>query len=263
MQHSRVRRVGALLVGLSLVAAACGDDDETDTAAEPTETATATLRLSISARPSKRVTRRLGKRGRSPTTGMLSPIVTTTALPPATAAAKPRGQLRRLQRPASAGGTTMAGPSSTLALTRQNLPALRTEYVEENLCAYGAYELETASDEAKVTIFATGSEVEIAVKARAALEAKGVPTRVVSMPCMELFNRQDAAYRKAIIGSAPVRVVVEAGIEMGWGRILGDDGIFVGMSGFGASGPYEDLYKHFGITAEAIVEKASAALAKA
>ena len=152
---------------------------------------------------------------------------------------------------------------STLALTRQNLPALRTEYVEENLCAFGAYELETASDEAKVTIFATGSEVEIAVKARAALEAKGIATRVVSVPCMELFNARDAEYRKAIIGSAPVRIAVEAGIEMGWGRILGDKGIFVGMTGFGASGPYEDLYKHFGITAEAIVEKAEAALAKA
>ena len=148
------------------------------------------------------------------------------------------------------------GTPSTLALTRQNLPAVRTEFVEENLCALGAYELFTASDDAKVTIFATGSEVEIAVKARAMLEGKGIATRVVSVPCMELFARQTADYRKAMIGNAPVRIAIEAGIDMGWVRFIGEDGIFIGMTGFGASGPYEELYKHFGITAEAAVEAA-------
>ncbi|MGB6118434.1 MAG: transketolase [Mesorhizobium sp.] len=143
---------------------------------------------------------------------------------------------------------------STLALTRQNLPALRTEYSEENLSAQGAYELVRASDEAKVTIFATGSEVEIAVKARTALEAAGVPTRVVSMPCFELFEAQSASYKAAILGNSPVKVAIEAGIRQGWDRYIGLDGIFIGMDSFGASAPIEKLYEHFGITAEATVK---------
>ncbi|MGB3500733.1 MAG: transketolase [Mesorhizobium sp.] len=143
---------------------------------------------------------------------------------------------------------------STLALTRQNLPALRTEYSEENLSAQGAYELVRASDEAKVTIFATGSEVEIAVKACAALEAAGVPTRVVSMPCFELFEAQSASYKAAILGNSPVKVAIEAGIRQGWDRYIGLDGIFIGMDSFGASAPIEKLYEHFGITAEATVK---------
>jgi transketolase len=146
----------------------------------------------------------------------------------------------------------MSGPS-VLALTRQNLPAVRTEHVEENLCAYGAYELETASDDAVVTIFATGSEVEIALAACRKLEANGHPTRVVSVPSMERFAMQTPQYRAAIIGSAPIRVAIEAGIRQSWDGLIGHDGIFVGMTGFGASGKYEDLYRHFGITPEAVV----------
>ncbi|PHP66085.1 transketolase [Zhengella mangrovi] len=149
---------------------------------------------------------------------------------------------------------------STLALTRQNLPALRTDYVEENLCGFGAYELATASDEAQVSLFASGSEVEIAMDARTLLEGRGIPTRVVSVPCMELFAKQDADYRKAILGSAPVRVAVEAGIRMGWDRFVGEDGGFVGMNSFGASGPYEELYKHFGITPEGVAKQAETLL---
>jgi transketolase len=150
---------------------------------------------------------------------------------------------------------------STLALTRQNLPALRTEFDEENRCAAGAYELATASDEAKVTIFATGSEVEIALAARALLEKKGIPTRVVSVPCFELFAAQDAAYRAAIIGDAPVKLAIEAGIRQGWDAFIGTDGIFIGMTGFGASAPIEALYPHFGITAEAAAAAAERGLA--
>jgi transketolase len=144
------------------------------------------------------------------------------------------------------------GPS-VLALTRQNLPAVRTEHVEENLCAYGAYELETASDDAVVTIFATGSEVEIALAAARKLEAVGHPTRVVSVPSMERFAMQTPQYRAAIVGSAPIKVAIEAGIRQSWDGLIGHDGIFVGMTGFGASGRYEDLYRHFGITPEAVV----------
>ena len=143
-----------------------------------------------------------------------------------------------------------SGPS-VLALTRQNLPAVRTEHVEENLCAFGAYELETASDDAAVTIFATGSEVEIALAARQQLQSNGHPTRVVSVPSMERFARQSPEYRAAMIGNAPVKVAIEAGVRQAWDALIGQDGIFVGMHGFGASGKYEELYKHFGITAEA------------
>ncbi|MBX3571757.1 MAG: transketolase [Mesorhizobium sp.] len=140
---------------------------------------------------------------------------------------------------------------ATIALTRQNLPAVRTEYSEENLCARGAYELARASDDAAVTIFATGSEVEIALAARARLQAHGHPTRVVSVPCFELFEQQSKDYQTAIIGNSKVNIAIEAGIRQGWDRFIGRDGVFIGMHGFGASGPYEKLYEHFGITADA------------
>ncbi len=151
---------------------------------------------------------------------------------------------------------------STLALTRQNLPAVRTEYSEDNLCALGAYELATASDDAEVTIYATGSEVEIALAARAQLEKAGHPTRVVSVPCFELFEQQSADYRAAILGGPSVKIAIEAGIRQGWDAFIGAEGIFVGMHGFGASAPIEKLYPHFGITAEATVKAALARLGK-
>ncbi|EXL10466.1 transketolase [Aquamicrobium defluvii] len=150
---------------------------------------------------------------------------------------------------------------STLALTRQNLPAVRTAYVEENLCRKGAYELAAAEGgEAAVTIFATGSEVEIALKARDLLQGHGHPTRVVSAPCLDIFWQQDEAYRAATIGTAKVKVAVEAGIRQGWDAVIGTDGIFVGMTGFGASGTIEQLYAHFGITAEAVAKAAEGRL---
>jgi transketolase len=151
---------------------------------------------------------------------------------------------------------------STIALTRQNLSAVRTEFVEENLCAYGAYELATANGDAEVTIFASGSEVEIALAARTQLQAHGHPTRVVSVPAFELFEKQSDDYKAAIIGGAPVKIAIEAAIRLGWDRFIGLDGIFIGMTGFGASGPIEQLYPHFGITADATVKAAEAALHK-
>ena len=155
----------------------------------------------------------------------------------------------------------MNGPS-VLALTRQNLPSLRLRFVEENMCARGAYELSPASAKAEISLFATGSEVSIAITAQAELEKKGIPTRVVSVPSFELFRAQPAAYRHAVIGTAPARVAVEAAIRMGWDEIIGTDGAFVGMTGFGASAPHKDLYKHFGITAEAVVAAALEALGR-
>jgi transketolase len=143
---------------------------------------------------------------------------------------------------------------SALALSRQKTPAVRTEAAEENLSAHGAYEIRAASGEARATLFGSGTELAFALKAAEALEAEGVPTRVVSVPCFELFERQDAAYQASIIGRGTVRVAVEAAIKQGWERFIGEDGAFVGMTGFGASAPAEVLYREFGITAEAVVE---------
>jgi len=148
------------------------------------------------------------------------------------------------------------GPS-LLALTRQNLPQLRKEYVTRNLCAAGAYEIASSiAGQARVSIFATGSEVAIAVEAKKLLDAQGALTRVVSVPSFELFAASDAAARRTLIGNAAVNVAVEAGVRQGWDAIIGSDGVFVGMNGFGASAPYKDLYRHFGITPEKVAEAA-------
>ena len=149
---------------------------------------------------------------------------------------------------------------SVLALTRQNLPALRLKNERSNLTKSGAYELAPASGEALVSLFASGSEVSLCIEAQGALEMQGVPTRVVSVPCMDLFYDQPESYRDKVIGTAPVKLACEAAIRMGWDEIIGSDGVFVGMTGFGASAPYKELYKRFGITTEAIVEAATKAL---
>ena len=142
------------------------------------------------------------------------------------------------------------GPS-VLALSRQGLPGLRTS-AAENLTARGGYVLAEASGERRATILATGSEVAIAMAARETLEAEGIPAAVVSLPCWELFAAQDPSWQDAVLGTAP-RVGVEAALSFGWDRWLGEGGSFVGMGGFGASAPAEELYRHFGITAEAVV----------
>jgi transketolase len=144
------------------------------------------------------------------------------------------------------------GPT-VLALTRQNLPQLRTSIPAENPCSHGAYELVAAQGEARVSLFATGSEVEIAVTAQKQLAERGIPTRVVSVPSLELLLEQPAERRDAVIGRAPVKVAIEAAVRWGWDAVIGQDGIFIGMHGFGESGPAKDLFKHFGITAEAAV----------
>jgi len=147
---------------------------------------------------------------------------------------------------------------SVMALSRQKTPPVRTQ--GGDLAAKGAYELLPATGEAKVTLFASGTEVALAVAARDKLQAEGVGTRVVSTPCWELFDAQPAAYRTQVIGKSPVRVAVEAGVRQGWERFIGEDGGFVGMTSFGGSAPYERLYKEFGITTEAVVEAAKARL---
>ncbi|MEM7068490.1 MAG: transketolase [Pseudomonadota bacterium] len=149
---------------------------------------------------------------------------------------------------------------SAIALTRQGLPSVRPEFVEENLCASGAYEISPASEDAAVSIFASGSEVEIALAAQTELEDAGTPTRVVSVPCFELFEAQSKDYQASVIGDAPVKIAVEAAVRQGWDKFIGSDGTFVGMSSFGASAPADALFEHFGITAEAIVEAAKAKL---
>ena len=148
------------------------------------------------------------------------------------------------------------GPS-VLALTRQALPQLRTGFDGSNRCATGAYELAAAEGgTALVSLFASGSELALAIEARKLLAARRIPARVISVPCFELFLARPEAERAAVIGTAKVNVAVEAGIRQGWDAIIGSAGTFVGMSGFGASAPYKDLYRHFGLTAEKVAEAA-------
>jgi transketolase len=144
---------------------------------------------------------------------------------------------------------------SLMALSRQKTPAVRKAASAENLCGKGAYQLAGAAD-AQVTIFASGTEVGIAMEARDQLEGAGVSTRVVSTPCWDLFEQQPAAYQAQVIGKSPVKIAVEAGVREGWDRFIGHDGAFVGMKGFGASAPYERLYAEFGITADAVAKTA-------
>ena len=155
---------------------------------------------------------------------------------------------------------------ATLSLTRQNLPTLRTEHKTKNLTSQGAYVLADAEGKRQVILMATGSEVEIAMAARDILQAEGIGTRVVSMPCWELFAAQEESYRKRVLPGGPVRVAVEAGVQFGWDQWLsGERGKaakagFVGMEGFGASAPAEVLYEKFGITAQAVADKAKSLL---
>jgi transketolase len=151
---------------------------------------------------------------------------------------------------------------SVLALTRQNLPQLRNRLDADNICARGAYEIAGPDGHADVSIFATGSEVAIAVEGAKLLAERGIAARVISVPCFELFMEQKDDYRRAIIGNAKVKIGVEAGVRQGWDAIIGSDGIFVGMTSFGASAPYKELYKKFGITAEAIANAALGKLGK-
>jgi transketolase len=149
---------------------------------------------------------------------------------------------------------------SVICLSRQGLPTVRTDHQEENLTARGAYVVREAEGERQVTLLATGSEVEIALAASDLLAQEGVRAAVVSMPCWELFAAQDDDHKAAVLGTSP-RVAVEAGVGHGWERWMGDSGAFVGMASFGASAPAPELYRHFGITAEAVVAAAKSAIA--
>ncbi|MEM7506464.1 MAG: transketolase [Pseudomonadota bacterium] len=157
------------------------------------------------------------------------------------------------------------GPS-VLALTRQGIPTLRDKHTNKNLTAQGGYILADAENKRRAILMATGSEVSIAMEAKALLEADGIGTRVVSMPCWELFEEQPEAYRKRVLPAGPVRVAVEAAVRFGWDRWLygergkREKGEFVGMHGFGASAPAGELFKHFGITGEAVAAKVKAML---
>ena len=145
------------------------------------------------------------------------------------------------------------GPS-VIALTRQGLEQVRTEYTNENTSGRGAYVLRDANGDRQATIIASGSEIEIALSSQGSLQKEGIPTAVVSAPCLELFDAQDEAYRRSVLGPDRVRVAIEAAAGFGWERYIGTDGAFIGMNSFGASAPAGELYKHFGITADAVVD---------
>jgi transketolase len=155
-----------------------------------------------------------------------------------------------------------AATPSVLALTRQNVPQLRKGNDAHNRCAAGAYEIVPAAGPAQVSLFASGSEVALAVEAHRLLAERGIAARVVSVPCFELLAAAPENARRGVIGTAPVKVGVEAAVRQGWDAVIGVDGAFVGMSSFGASAPAKDLYAHFGITPARIAEAAAAALTK-
>jgi transketolase len=147
--------------------------------------------------------------------------------------------------------------AALIALSRQPMPLVRRQPGSENLSAKGGYVLQEAEGGPRaLTIFATGSELHLAVEARAIMQKEGVPTAVVSMPCTLLFEQQDAAYKRSVIGETTARVAVEAAVEMSWDRYLGLDGRFVGMHSFGASGKIGDVYKKFDISTDAVVRAA-------
>ena len=147
---------------------------------------------------------------------------------------------------------TQKATPSVLCLSRQGLPTVRTAHCDQNKTASGAYVLRETDGPRDATLIATGSEIEIAMDAADQLAAKGIKTAVVSAPCFELFAQQDEKSRQATLGQAP-RVGIEAAIRQGWGQILRAEDGFVGMTGFGASAPADELYRHFGITSEALV----------
>jgi transketolase len=152
------------------------------------------------------------------------------------------------------------GRPSVLALSRQALPTVRTTHTSDNLSGRGAYVLVRAEGERRATLIATGSEISIAIAARDKLQAEGIGTAVVSMPCWELFDEQPASYREEVLRPSTARVAIEAASPFGWERYVGPDGAVIGMTGFGASAPASDLYKHFGITAEAAIAAVKARL---
>lgn len=145
---------------------------------------------------------------------------------------------------------------SLLVLTRQNLPLLRTYNTEENLSKKGGYVL-SEDPKAEITLLSTGSEVSIAIKAQEELKNRGISARVVSLPCWRLFDLQEKEYREKVLGLHTIRIAIEAAIPFGWEKYISSPENFIGMHGFGASGPYQELYRHFEITVEAVVELAT------
>ena len=150
---------------------------------------------------------------------------------------------------------------SVLALSRQNMPTARIKHSQENLVSKGAYILKESKNPRQILLLASGSEIKIALDAQEQLEENGIGTRVVSMPCWELFEKQELSYRKKVLPSGPIRVAIEAGIKHGWEKwLFGERGnqnkaVFIGMNSFGASGAAEDLYEHFKITPDHVIKK--------
>jgi transketolase len=149
---------------------------------------------------------------------------------------------------------------SILALSRQGLGQFRSGDMRENKTAKGGYVAADCNGTRQITLMASGSEVGIIIAAQKMLADSGIQAAVVSMPCLDLFAMQDAGYRKDVLGTAP-RIAVEAGLRQSWDWLLGENDHFIGMSGFGASAPIDDLYNHFGITAEAVVAAAKSQIA--
>ena len=132
---------------------------------------------------------------------------------------------------------------------------MREEHVNKNLTAFGAYEIRKSSKKPKVSIFASGSEVEIALEASILLEKNKIYSRVISVPCLDLFEKQNSTYKKRIIGNSEINVAIEAGSDLAWEKICPKNKLSISMDSFGASAPYKKLYDHFGITPQKIYKR--------
>jgi transketolase len=144
---------------------------------------------------------------------------------------------------------------SVIALTRQSLPTIREKHVDKNLTAFGAYEIQKSLNKPRVSIFASGSEVEIALEVSKLLKKNKIKSRVISVPCLDKFEKQTSAYKKKIIGDSDLNVSIEAGSDLAWEKLCPKNRLSISMNTFGASAPYKKLYEYFGITPQKIYKK--------
>lgn len=151
---------------------------------------------------------------------------------------------------------------SVLSLTRQNLTPIRKKYIKENKCSYGAYEVFRTNNKIHLTILASGSEVEIAIEASKKLQQQKIYSKVISVPCQELFELQNKKYKQKILGETKVKISLEAASTLGWKKLTGNEGMEIGINSFGKSAPYKKIYEHFQITSNNVIQQAKKLIKK-
>jgi len=151
---------------------------------------------------------------------------------------------------------------SVLSLTRQNLTPIRKKYIKENKCSYGAYEVFRTNNKIHLTILASGSEVEIAIEASKKLQQEKIYSKVISVPCQELFELQNKKYKQKILGETKIKISLEAASTLGWKKLTGNEGMEIGINSFGKSAPYKKIYEHFQITSNNVIQQAKKLIKK-